>query len=513
VTVPARVFFAARAADVALFAAAALLFALTGVRARYNGLLADSYVYVAAAEQFGRLDAADTGLLRHVFEAYPFPPLFPLLLGLAGGGADNPAWTFGLCALALAAAVLLFQRWLCATGAPLPLAVATAFVFALLPVSLHTAMGVLSEPPFMALLLGAALLLASRRPSATHWYVAALLVGLCPLVRTVGVVAVAAFLACWALRRAWRLSPLAPLPALFPLLAWRGVKTRMALDGYPLTHVLDRDVPAQLAQNLGALAHHGLRSVDTVGRDASAWLLAAIALVAVAVLVRRALRAEFDALLVLAYLPVLLLWPYPDHAARLLYVVMPFVLAHALLGATALATRYAGPRRAWVGGVLPALLFVLVLPGSGPLLRDLWTQRAGEEALLLRAPASLAAGRGALRASRFEARLDAFMQRHLREVPPDACVASIVPQRVLLYGALRGVDLANVVAAGGSLDAALVDCPYVLMVAALPFPRVRGIDGMYPFRQVSSRMEVIAFERDVRDDPQSPLVAMLARVR
>jgi len=381
-------------------------------------------------------------------------------------------------------------------------------------VSLHTAMGVLSEPPFMALLLGAALVLAPRGPSATGWYVAALLVGLSPLVRTVGVVAVIAFLACWTLRRAWRLSPYAPLPALLPLLAWRGVKAHMALDGYPLARVFDRDMQAQLAENLRALAYHGLRSVDALGRDASAWLLAAIALVALAVLVRRTLRAEFDALLVLAYLPVLLLWPYPDHAARLLYVVMPFFMAHALLGVMALATRFAGPRRAWGGGVLPALLLMMALPGSGPLLRDLWAHRAGEEALLLRAPASLVAGRGASwRASRFEARLDAFMQRHLHEVPPDACVASIVPQRVLLYGARRGVDLANVAAAGESLDAALADCPYVLMVAALPFPRVRGIDGMYPFGQVSSRMEVIAFERDVRDDPKSPLLAMLSRVR
>ncbi len=510
---PGREWTPARAAAVALFAVVVLLFLLAGVRGRYNGLLADSYVYLAAAEQFGRLWSADTGLLRHSFAAYPFPPLFPLLLGLAGGGLDNPPWTFGVCALVLAAAVVLFLRWLCAVGVPPAIAVATALGFALLPVSLRTAMGVLSEPPFMALLLGAALLLASRRPSATQWYVAALLVGLSPLVRTVGVIGVAAFVACWSLRGAWRFSPWAAAVALLPALAWRGLKALLALDGYPLAQVFERDVPAQLVANLRALSHHGLRAVDALGREPSAWLLAAVAVVAATALVRRALRAEFDALLVLGYLPVLLLWPYPDHAARLLYVVMPFVLGHAVLGTMAVGRRLAGPRAAWTGGVLPALLFVMLLPGSGALLRDLWTHRAGDEALLPRAPASHVAGRGALRAARFEARLDAFMQRHLREVPQVACVASIVPQRVLLYGARRGVDLANVVARGGSLDAALADCPYVLMVAALPFPRVPGIDGMYPFRQVSARMEVIAFERDVQDDPQSPLVAMLARVR
>ncbi len=504
---------AARAATVALFASVALLFLLAGVRGRYNGLLADSYVYLAAAEQFGRLLSADTGLLRHIFAAYPFPPLFPLLLGLAGGGVDNPQWTFGVCALLLALVVVLFQRWLGAVGVPLACAVATALCFALLPVSLHTAMGVLSEPPFMALLLGAGLLLAAPTPSAARWQAAALLVGLSPLVRTVGVVAVVAFLACWTLRRAWRTSPRAPLLALLPALAWLGLKTRLALDGYPLARVFAREVPGQLVENLRGLAHHGLRAVDALGRDASAWGLAALLVLALAVLARRARRAEFDALLVLGYLPVLLLWPYPDHAARLLYVVLPFVLGHALLGTLALGRRVAGRRAAWAAGVLPALLCLMLLPGSSSLLRELWAHRAGESALLARAPASQIAGRGALRAARFEARLDAFMRRHLREVPPDACVASIVPQRVLLYGARRGVDLANVVATGASLEATLADCPYVLMVAALPFPRVRGIDGMFPFEGVSSRMEVIAFERDVEDDPRSPLVAMLARVR
>jgi len=507
-----RAFPAARAATVALFAGLALLFLLAGARECYNGLLADSYVYLAAAEQFGRLLSADAGLLRHVFTAYPFPPLFPLLLGLAGGGVDDPSWTFGCCALLLAAAVALFQRWLCAVGVPLAGAVATALCFALLPVSLRTAMGVLSEPPFMALLLGAGILLAPRAPPPLHWYAAALLAGLSPLVRTVGVVAVAAFVACWALRRAWRASPWAPLLALLPALAWYGAKRLMALQGYPLARVFGREFPAQLVENLRGLAHHGVEAFDALGRDFSAWTLVALLLVAVTVLAHRARRAEFDALLVLGYLPVLLSWPYPDHAARLLYVVLPFVLGHALLGLLALGRWCAGLRAAWAGWVLPALLCLMLLPGSLALLRELWVHRTGDAALLARAPASHIAGRGALRAARFEARLDEFMRRHLHEVPPEACVASIVPQRVLLYGARRGVDLANVVAAGGSLEAALADCPYVLMVAALPFPRVRGIDGMYPFRQVSSRMEVIAFERDVQDDPQSPLVAMLARV-
>ncbi len=489
----------------ALFAASALIFALAGVRDRFNGLLADSYVYLAAAGQLGRLGDADRGLLRHVFEAYPFPPAYPLLLGLLGGGAARPAWTFAIGALTLAAVVLLCQRWLLQLGAGRAAAAATALAFALLPVTLTIAMGVLSEPLFVALLLGAALLLARPTPGVGAWYGAAALVGLAALVRTVGVVAIAALLVAWCLRRAWRDAAWVPLIAAMPLGAWQLAKWLAGFDGYALSMVSAEISPAQIAVNLRALAHHLPRAFDGAGRLPGAWALAALGVLGLAAALPRARRGAFDACFLLAYLPVLVVWPYPDHAARLAWVAIPFALGQALCGLRALG----GER---TGFALPILLFALLLPSSVPRVAALWAERDGPAALALRAPASATVGAAAARVARFEERLDDFLRRALPAVPADACVASVIPQRVLMSGPRRGLDLANAVATGRSIDAALADCRWVLMIAAQPFPRVAGVDAMFPFHHIASRMEVVDFERDRPADPDSPLLAMLARM-
>lgn len=496
----------------ASFTCFALLFALVGLRDRYNGLLADSYVYLAAAEQFGRFGAADRGLLRHIFEAYPFPPLYPLLLGLLGGGAMRIAWTYALGAVTLAAIVMLCRCLFMQLGAGRLVAGATALAFALLPITLAVAMGVLSEPLFLALLLGAALLLERPSPGAVGWCGAALIVGLAPLVRTAGVVAVAAFLAAYCLRRAWRAAPpasVAPLIAVLPIAAWQLTKLLAGFDGYQFAALGGHVSLDQVFINVRALAHHLPRAFDDLGRAPGAWALAGAGLLALGAALPHARRGSFQACFVLAYLPVLLAWPYPDHAARLAWVALPFALGLALCGLRALGRgRAAGAATA----LLPLLLFALLLPGSATRLAALWHHRAGPEALILRAPASAFAGAGAARAARFEQRLDDFLARALPGVPADACVASIIPQRVLLHGPRRGVDLANAMAAGRPLAAALADCPWVLMVAAQAFPRVAGVGPMFPFHEIAPRMQVIDFERDDPEDPDSPLVAMLAKI-
>ena len=98
------------------------------------------------------------------------------------------------------------------------------------------------------------------------------------------------------------------------------------------------------------------------------------------------------------------------------------------------------------------------------------------------------------------------------KLPTDACVASVIPQQVLVYGPRRGVDLTQVAARGRTLEQTFAECPYVLMIAARPYPPVSGIGSLFPLDTIRGHMEVIAFERDRPEDPDSALVAMLARV-
>ncbi len=495
-----------------LFVAAMLFFGWVSVRPEFNGLLSDSYVYLAAAEAMAPGAGSNPALVRHILGAYPFPPLYPLILGLLGGGSAAPVLTYCIGAATLALVCLLFRCWLRGLGVPQFAALLACVALALLPLTLQMSMGVLSEPLYMGFVLGAAMLMSTRRPTARHWQWAAAFVAMATLTRSVGVTALAAFGLCWLLARAWRIAPLAPVIALLPPAAWTLVKQLAGYHDYTLEVVTARDLLGPVAVNVQAWRQFAVQAVDLATNNYSASVLALIGVVVGAVLIVRLLRGAFDAWYCAIYLAVMMLWPYPHHVARFLFVLTPFVIGYGVLGTQMLASRLRV-----LAGVLPAtvptLLLVLALPSSAILTGNLWRQHSAVLATAMRSPGwyQVDAARAAS-AMAFARRLASFQARYLPRVPANACVASVIPQQVLVYGPRAGIDLAKSRANGLTLTQALADCPYVLMVAAQPYPPVKGIGSLYPFDAIHKRMEVLAFERDRPSDPGSPLIAMLAKV-
>jgi hypothetical protein len=496
-----------------IFIATALLFAWVGMRPEFNGLLSDSYVYLAAAEATAPGAGHDPRLVRHLLDAYPFPPLYPVVLGLLGGGSTAPATTYVIGAVTLALVCVLMQRWLRSVGVAPLAATLASLTFAALPLTLQSAMGVLSEPLYMLCVLGAALAPNVRRPTVRHWWLAALLVALAALTRSVGVAAVAAFGLCWLFAGAWRVTRAAPLLAALPPLGWAVYKQLAGFGDYALETVTARDPLAMIAVNAQAWRQYAVRAVDLAARDHTALALAALGVLAAGVWLVRLLRGRFDAWHAAIYVAIMMVWPHPHHAARFLFVLLPFAIGYPVLALQALAARLR-VGAALLPALAPALLLVLALPSTTPLLGTLWRQRAEPMATALRGPAWYQSNsRQASRSMAFSRRLAGFQSRHLSLVPDGACVASIIPQQVLVYGPRAGIDLTKVRARGQTLEQALAQCPYVLMVAARPYPPVTGIGSLFPFDEIRDRMEVLAFERARPDDPQSPPIALLAKVR
>lgn len=493
-----------------LFIGCAALYAWTGMRPEFNGLLSDSYVYLAAAAALGH----DPSLLAHIAAVYPFPPLFPLSLGLAGGGSSSPAQSYLFGAVVLAGVVVLFLRWLRAEGvAPVPAALA-ALVFAMLPASLQTAMGILSEPLFMLCVTGA--MLALSRDAPRGWWLAALLVAAASLTRSVGVAAIAAFVVHWGIRRGWRRARAAPLLAAAPFVLWTLGKQWLGWNDYTVGAVAQYDAFALLAANAEAWRVYAVKGVDLLMRQHTAVVLAVLGAIALATWAMRLRRGRFDALYVGAYLAIMAIWPYPHHAGRFLYVLLPIALAYAVFGAQSLSRRWPTlpAVQAAVAALVPLGVLAVALPSTTTMLAGLWRHPDPPLASAMRAPSWYeAAPSAALRSARFEQRLVEFQRRALPLLPSAACVASVIPQQVLTYGARRGVDLTQVRARGRTLEETFAECPYVLMIAARPYPPVKGVGSLFPLEVIRDRLEVIALERDRPDDPGSALVAMLARVR
>ncbi|MGE3772483.1 MAG: hypothetical protein AB7I32_06120 [Gammaproteobacteria bacterium] len=515
----ARPFYAVSRSDtlaaVLLFACSFALFAWLAVRPEFNGLLSDSYVYLAAAEALGR----DGALLEHIVATYPFPPLFPLALGAIGGGSAAPARSYLFGAALLAGVTVLLLRWLRAEGVPLLGAGLAALAFVALPLTLQIAMGILSEPLFMAFVFGAMRALPTRgtagRERARRYGLAALCVAAASLTRSVGVAAIAAFVLHWTWHRGWRATRSAPLVAALPFGLWTLLKALCGWDDYAVGTLTERDPLRLFHANLDAWQAFVVQGVDSMSRPHTRIVLALLGAVAALVWLLRLARGRFDACYVAIYLAIMAVWPYPHHAARFLFVLLPLALGYAVLGVTRLVARLdtgSGLARG-AAALVPIAVLLLALPSTLTLLGALWREPDPTLATAMRAPSWYQSSRSAALASaRFGRRLVDFQRATLAQLPAEACVASVIPQQVLVYGARRGVDLTQVAARGRTLEETFAACPYVLMIAARPYPPVAGIGSLFPLETIRSRMEVIAVERDRPEDPGSALVAMLARV-
>ena len=112
----------------------------------------DSVSYLVMAQVFSPWQAATPAVAAAFSREAFYPPLFPMVLALAGA-AHQIAWAHVLTALLLAACLplvyLLGARWLEDRRA----AVAAVLCVALLPALWVNAKGILSEPLFCLLLL------------------------------------------------------------------------------------------------------------------------------------------------------------------------------------------------------------------------------------------------------------------------------------------------------------------------------------------------------------------------
>ncbi|HXZ86399.1 MAG TPA: hypothetical protein VEI82_13030, partial [Myxococcota bacterium] len=257
---------AAMAALVALFAWAIVRFAWQPGLA---SLADDSVSYLVMAQVFSPWQAATAPVAEAFVREAFYPPLFPLVLALAGAG-HSIAYAHAVTALLLAAWLPLFyllaRRWLGGRWSALAAGVALAS----LPTLWIQAKGVLSEPLFGALLL--ALFLVIDRAEETRGArarVAALLAALV-LTRSAALVPVAGY-ALWALARpgrGLRGRALAALPAVAALAAygaWVLLRPAATADDY-LRIVGERSASILHASSLlGALG-------ASVARQASSML-------------------------------------------------------------------------------------------------------------------------------------------------------------------------------------------------------------------------------------------------
>lgn len=480
--------------------ACAALLAWIGVKASLAGLNSDAAIYLLLADALSPWRTNDAGFALDLFGRYPFPPLYPALLALLGGGSAAPAWNLALDAALQAGGSVAALAWARRAGATWPLALVASALLAVAPVALFTAMGVFSEPLYLALSFAAFALVATPNPDARAWRAAAALLGLAALARTVGLCAALALVVAWAWRGRRAGGPWVPLLAFAPALAWRVWKTLAgwqggytdALFAAGLAQVLP-DLAEQLGVNLRAIAYHAPRTLDLLGGDPAAWTCALLTPLALLGWSRRVVAGAPDALYLALYAAVIVVWPYPNHYPRFLLVLLPLLATYAGLGLAALLNRVGAAR--WSGpacGALALVLAAVLAPSALQILGSVARAEDARAALYTR----LAAWYEADSASEADARV-AYGLRVLEamaalgaHVPAEACVSATMPEMVMLHARRLAVKPPGADADDATLTAALARCPYVLLLRATAFPD-REYPFYYPLARLPRDLEVL----------------------
>lgn len=305
-----------------------------------HGYFSDDAVFLLLADYFRSPGTRDE-LLLFIRENSQFPVLFPLLLGLFGGGADEPllaaAINRSLHLIALCVAAVFILR----AGGRVLACLGLLFVLCLPSTSLF-ALELWSEFLFMALLYGA--LLAAEQQHEDRWWLPLLasLVVLACLTRAAGISLLLALWLWLLLQRAprrWTLIGASGLVVGLSLMAASGRSNALwylqAGSDIGVWQALPGLLPALLErlhnltgawnwqfQPAPALATTGLLSVAgllTLAAALAGWLM-------------RLAQSKLDALWLGAYLGMVLLWPFQEqvYLSRFLYPAMPLLLFYAL---------------------------------------------------------------------------------------------------------------------------------------------------------------------------------------
>lgn len=331
------------------------------------GVFQDDGIYVVLAKSLATGEGYRFLQIPGAPNATHYPPGYPLFLAMLwklypSFPANVTLFKFANAVLVGATAVLTWR--LATTRARLGTlggGLATGLFTACTPVVLLSVM-VLSEPMFMATLVPT-ILFAERAGESERWQDAALAglaIGLLSMVRTLGVLVMPALVLVMVARKRWRLATLVAAATVTVMLPWQlWVSTHTSevppifLGKYGsyfgwLTDAVRTEGPAWVMQvarkNLAQLAFETWTHTSTVLLPISVRITATVLVAALAIagFVAAFRRVPVLALFMLAYLGIVVVWPFAP--ARFLWGIWPLIGVVLALGAQRLATSATGAR-------------------------------------------------------------------------------------------------------------------------------------------------------------------------
>lgn len=393
-----------------------------------GGIKGDGLIYLNTARHYAPYWPADP-MAAVWARVTQFPPVYSFLLAVSGGALDFRL-AHAATTVCLLAAFAAFYAWLLALGAARLHAAAATALFALSPGTFLQSFFLHPEGLYVALGFIALLLLAAgeAEPRARWFWLAAAAVAVALVTRTVGATLLPALGIALLRHRPRHWVAMGALAAL-PGLVW-GVVHKIDWSYSDTLTESYLGVPLEtIAHKVHATVVAGAQGiVDNLVRGPLRWVAAAVGALAAGVAGWRFLRGRPDAWYVMAYLATLVIWPYPQEAQRLTWVLLPFLIGYVVWAGERLALRIppahsrARSAVAWVPAVV---LATIVLPEFGLLMGRATSPLAQANPAYRHYPEWYEPQpEAAFTLTELRLRTVEGLRRFAPQIPPDECVIS-----------------------------------------------------------------------------------------
>lgn len=444
-----------------------------------------------------------------------FPPLFPLVLAAFGGGTHALQHTQ---VIACAINILMFAclwAWLRRDPGSRATAFAVTALTVLSPGFFLLTLNPVSEPLTMAMMWVAFLLATRLRESRDVYLLVALLAGLTAITRSVNIALVCA-IPFWlhfnGVDR--RRVAIGSVLAFLPFTAW--FVYRRTIPG--TSSYLDGLEPAFFIEQLGGwpdlLYAHPWRLVtgfaknfDVFPDPVSIGITLGLLLLAATGWSSRLRARRLDAIFIVFYFAIILVWPYPREAPRFMTFVLPLVLLYATLGLAGLLRRMRvePPLRM----AAPVIAVAVLLASASTILHFFQLARIEVDAELRSEKRGqyyfhAADAASAVRIADGMARVRLTAREAARMLPPGECTYAVIPNMLQIHAPVRVVPYPRTLADELPIRPQLPRCDYLFVVG------IRGIwpeeVPFYPMNLIEAETEALLIGR--REDA-SMLAAFL----
>lgn len=478
----------------------------------------DSAGYLLAAQYFSPYQSHSPILIEYSKQII-YPPLFPWILALAGGGESTlVAHLVVMTFLLLAVLVLYF--WLRHESLSVWQSAAISLIFALKPTTYLLSLDIWTEDfyTFFSLLAILGVCLATRKDMPKWFWLAALAVACATLVRVAALSILLAFWFFLAVRRPKNYLYLMAVSAL-PFVLWTiiSASTQVGLSGYThswLKVYLTTPLLTLLSHQLhtGSLALFSAWEFGWLGGSQPPVLVFVVIVfgaICLAGWLYRLRYLNFDAIYVAIYLGMVFAWPNPE-PLRYFYVVTPVLLAQGFLlvvGLSQSGLRMGNP--AIAQAVLAAILLLTLSPSFV----------INSRYFLQEVPLEIRAGKHtaewfddnrkiAIVSAYFHARLISHLKEINALIPENECVYSIKPPLVTFYSRRSSYVPPKIDVSDQEFWRGMEKCRYAYL---LPFESPSFGESFYPLSRLGKRAKIISMKK-IDPNDNLPPVGMLAEI-